>query len=225
MDIQDNFRQWFEAYRDSATLSSFRALAADLTLLINEHRVRYWNAEQSIVSDLASGEPRPDGKPRLRLALTELAQHMQARQDRAAAQQQLSVLVPLAHRVTIAVQQWREGDRAPDAALAAAIWLVPLTLHLMAGRSAMRIVPKHMTPFGYGGKVERALAVRLMQAHPAVFYKPAPAVPPLEAKQSAGHGCIESDVRTQLHRKILGAVALSDEEKRVLAFALRPVAA
>jgi hypothetical protein len=221
MDIQDNFGQWFEAYRDVATLSAFRALAADLKLLITEQRVRYWYAAHCVAADLADGEPRRYGKPRLRLSMTALTQHMQARKDRAAAQQQLSVLVPLARRVTVAVQQWREGERAPAAVLEAAIWLLPLTLHLMAGRNALRSVPKHLTPFGYGGKVERALAERLVQAHPNVFYKPAPDAQAAAADSaSAARTVADMSMKARLYQKIVDAMALTADEKRVLDAAL-----
>lgn len=216
MTIQDDFNNWLTNYRNTVPRSSLDCLVADLAILMRQERSRYEQAHARVNADIAAGEPRKYGKPRLRLTPPELVSHMQAREERAKAHQRLAVLKPLARRVKIARQQWASGRPAPDSLVDAVTWLMPLTMPYHAGREVNRAAHNKQS-FGYGTKAEREMAAELVRDHPLVFYKPGVAAP-VPAQPSADSRAARKE---KLRQKILDAVQLTAEERLLLADALR----
>jgi hypothetical protein len=139
---------------------------------------------------------------------------MQARKDRAKAQQELRILVPLYRRVMAAIQQWAPGADAPPSALDAAVWLLPLTTPMHRRYSVLNNVPGHMLKWVYGDKVEQDVAKEIARQHPLVFFRPTVDLPAAPVAAVPPENAV-------LYRKILTAVELTSEEKRILSSALQ----
>lgn len=216
MDVQDDFNNWLTSYRDTVTRSSVDCLFADLKILMGQERARHEQAHTRVNADIAAGEPRKYGKPRLRLTPPDLVNHMQAREERARAHQRLAVLKPLARRIKIAKQQWASGRPAPESLVNAVTWLTPLTLPYHAGREVGRATRGQET-FGYGTQAEREMAKELVRDHPLVFYSPG-AVKVEPVTTSSDSRAVRKE---KLRQKILDAVQLSADERLLLADVLR----
>lgn len=216
MDTKNNFNDWFGTYRALAQRVAFQNVAIDLRERIRDKRAAYHQARLRVETDQQNAVMLRPGRRRLQLTPTELLQHMQARKDRAKAQQELRILVPLYRRVMAAIQQWKPGADAPVAALDAAVWLLPLTTPLHKRYGMLNNVPEHMLKWVYGDKVEQDLANDIARHHPLVFFKASVETPSTVDEPSAAHA--------DLYRKIVTTVELTAEEKHVLAGALNVTA-
>lgn len=139
-----------------------------------------------------------------------LVQHMDACVRRTDAHHELAVLVPLARRVSAALQQWRENRPAPIAALDATLLVLRRTLPYPDAQWLSQRVPRSATRFKFPSSVEQQVAFSLVRQHPEVFF---PAPPPPEPAP-------DGSSKQALLRKIIRRIPLSQAELQLLRRAL-----
>ena len=198
---------WLQSFPTTVTRALMQQLQADLKMRIRYARARHNDAHRHVAGNILLGARRPHGRPRLMLTPERLVQHMDACVRRTDAHHELAVLVPLARRVSAALQQWRENRPAPIAALDATLLVLRRTLPYPDAQWLSQRVPRSAARFEFVSPAEQRVAFSLAQQHPGVFF---PSPQPPEPSADSGNR------KQALLRKIVRRIPLSQAELQLL---------